>query len=183
MEISNLKVVILGQDPYPVPSIATGLAFGIEKGTTLPPSLNIIQTELAISYYNDITYYIKDVTLESWEKQGVLLLNASLSCTEFLPESEDALWLPESHSYLWRLSLMENLFKWMSDELNNIVFVFMGRKAQYYNKFIDHNKHAIINSYHPVADYRSGTQVFIGSKVFNNINTSLKQYGKEEIEW
>lgn len=173
----------MGQDPYPQPGVATGLAFGVANGERVQPSLSIIQTELALSYFNDITYHMEDTTLQSWHDQGVVLLNSSLSCDSFNPESEDHLWLPESHSYLWRLSLMENLFKWMSDELYNIVFVFMGRKAHYYNKLVDRERHTVLNTYHPVADFHSGQQLFVGSKIFNDINSNLEEYGKDTISW
>lgn len=183
MPVEKIKVVIVGQDPYPQPGVATGLAFAVKQGEPVQPSLSIIQTELAVSYFNDITYYMPDTSLESWEDQGVLLLNSSLSCKVGEPEGVNHLWFPESHSFLWRMSLMEYLFKWMNDSFTNLVFAFMGSKAQYYNRFIDHAKHGIINTIHPVADYRTGSRLFVGSKVFNNINEKLKQYDKKEISW
>lgn len=183
MRVKNIKVVIVGQDPYPQPGVATGLAFAISDGAPLQPSLAIIQSELALNYYNDISWGIQDKTLVHWEDQGVLLLNASLSCAAYTPESADCLFIQGKHSYLWRIALMENLFKWMSENLKNVVFIFMGRKAQYYNNFINVNRHTTINTFHPVADHRTGMQMFIGSKCFNNANDALQKYEKEQIEW
>lgn len=190
MQISpeKIKVVIVGQDPYASPDVATGLAFAIdEDNPVVQPSLSIIQTELAVSYYNDIAWYLNNNNLEDWEKQGVLLLNCSLSCEEYIPESEEQLWKPDTHSFLWRVCLMESLFNWLSTECENLVFVFMGKKAQYYAKYIDNERHQVFEVAHPVADYRSGgklgEQKFIGSKIFNKINEALKLYGKDEIKW
>lgn len=179
----NFKVIIVGQDPYPIPGVATGLAFAVENETTVPPSLQIIQTELAVNYYNDITWYLKDTSLKHWEEQGVILLNASLTCDEYHPEGPEYLFKEGSHSNLWRTILMEDLFKWLNECFDEIVFVFMGRKAQYYSKFITNASHKVLTTVHPVADFRTGNNVFIGSKIFNKINTELKNYGEKEISW
>lgn len=178
MSDKDVRVVIVGQDPYPQPGVATGLAFGVENGKPMQPSLQVIQAELALSYYNDITFHIEDTSLESWKNQGVLLLNASLTCEAFKPEPESHLFIKGSHSYLWRVCLMEDLFAYMDEIFNDVVFVFMGNKAQYYNKFIT-KKNMVLNVIHPVADYRTGVQKFIGSQIFNRIDENLKS----KIKW
>jgi len=149
----------------------------------LPPSLQVIQAELAVNYYNDIGYHIEDTSLQKWVDQGMLLINASFTCEEYKPENEDYLFIEGSHSYYWRTLLMENLFKWISDNTENIIFVFAGKKAQYYSDFINPEKHTVFNVYHPVADFRSGRELFVGSNIFSKINNKLTEYGKETIEF
>lgn len=136
-----------------------------------------------MNYYNDITYNIADPTLQSWQDQGVFLTNCSLTLTEYTPEGEPNLYMQNSHSYLWRVVLMEKLFTELSD-IGNLIFVFMGTKARYYEKFIDLDKNnVVLTTIHPVADYRNGSQLFIGSKIFNKINDELTKKHKNVIEW
>jgi uracil-DNA glycosylase len=179
-------VIIVGQDPYPIKGVATGLAFAVNEDIEeIPPSLQIMLDELALNYYHDITFDREniDVTLNHWKDQGVLLLNASLTCDVLSPEGVNKLFEKGSHSNYWREILMEKLFFELNNELNECVFVFMGQKAQYYNKYIDPEKHCVINVVHPVSDHRSGNENFRGSKVFNRINDYLTSKNKEEIKW
>lgn len=182
----DLKVIIVGQDPYPVPDVATGLAFAIEEtNDDIPPSLQIIIDELALSYYNDITFDIDriDRTMQHWVDQGVMMLNSSLSVDSFKPEGLDDLTRNGTHSNYWRVTLMESLFEELNKSDEQYIFAFFGQKAQYYAKFIDETRHIIYKTYHPVADYRLGKEMFRGSKVFNNINNSLSYLKKDIIEW
>lgn len=184
MPLDRIKVIIIGQDPYPIPNVATGLAFGVSNDVEdkdIPPSLKIIQAELALNYYNDPTYSIKDKSLESWEAQGVLLLNASLTCDHYSPEGVEYLFKPGSHSNFWRTALMEPFIQWLDIVLDDVVFVFLGRKAQYYSNFVKCNSQ--LSTYHPVADYRIGKQLFVGSLIFNKINEILNEKKKETIKW
>lgn len=183
MRNGKVKVIIVGQDPYPIPGVAMENAFGVENDQKVPPSLQIIQTELAISYYNDITWYLSDTSLRHWQNQGVLLINASLTCDAYKPEGVEQLFIENSHSYLWRVALMENLFKWLNEYFGKIVFVFMGKKAHYYSQYITNPSHSVLRTVHPVADFRTGTNMFVGSKIFNNINNELVKHGKEQITW
>ncbi len=188
--IDDVNVVIVGQDPYPIPGIATGLAFGVEPNERLQPSLEIIYNELIFNYSEDITlgtdpsdtkmYF--DKTLQHWKKQGVLLMNAALTCKEYCPEGENMLNTVGSHSYYWKKVLMENLFINLNEALREkTVFVFMGKKAQYYSKFITNCP--VINVIHPVADYRTGVNKFQGSGIFKEINEQLKKLDKNPIKF
>lgn len=183
MRLEDVKVVIVGQDPYPQPGVATGLAFAVHPDAPSQPSLDVIIDELSLHTYYDITFGIEELdrTLVQWKEQGVLLMNASLTCDQFSPEGLNRLFENGSHSNYWRELLMEDLFKELNNRLDSVVFVFMGQKAQYYNKYITVNKNFIINTYHPVADYRIGNQKFVGSNVFNQINEYLKE--KDKIQW
>lgn len=179
------NVIIVGQDPYPQPGVATGIAFAVKANANTQPSLDVIIEELAMSYYHDISFDEDDIdkTLISWVKQGVLMLNASLTCDKFAPEGLDELFKNGTHSYYWRVMLMEQLFQKMNGLLSDCVFVFMGQKAQYYSKYIDSTRHTVIKTVHPIVDYRLSKQLFIGSRVFNDINDALKNYNKQLIQW
>lgn len=187
----EFKVVIVGQDPYPIPGIATGIPFGVRETVDIPPSLQTILSELALNYSNDITlgtipkqqdWYL-DKTLQHWLDQGVLLVNASLTCDEYKPESLPCITTPGTHSNYWKKILMDDFFTTLNESYENLIFVFMGKKAQYYNDKIDRSKHIVINTVHPVADHRSGIKMFIGSKVFNSINEELKKLKKQPVKW
>lgn len=183
LPLQNCKVIIVGQDPYASdPDLANGLAFGVELGKPYPPSLQVIQTELAVSQ-DDIGFTIKDPTLEAWHNQGVMLLNASLTCEIYRPEGPEYLFVNNSHSYLWRVCLMEDLFKEFNEILNGVVFVFMGKKAQYYSQFITNPNNCVFNTIHPVADFRNGNRAFIGTNIFNKINEKLNEFEKKTIIW
>lgn len=161
--VEDIKVVIVGQDPYPQ-GIATGLAFGIENGET-PNSLDVIMTEL-VNYSGDIMIDMHfDRSLESWLKQGVLLLNSSLTVQAFKPGS---------HHDLWK-NFMTNVFKFLNINTEKVVFVFMGKVAQYYKQYINTPIHYILETPHPRADSFSKTNKFVGSKVFEEIDSFVKQ--------
>ena len=184
MPVEDVRVVIVGQDPYPMANVATGIAFAVDDNTPskhIPPSLQILQTSLAVTYYDDICFNLKHLSLKHWVEQGVLLLNASLSCDLGYPEDENFLFIPNSHSCLWRIALMEELFSYLDDILEKVVFVFMGKKALYYKKFI--KKNTSYNTVHPIMDFRSNEKKFINSNIFCHINNDLHKYGKETISW
>ena len=174
---------MLGQDPYPVPGVATGIAFGVNEDIgSLPPSLEVILGELANWAKNPfIVEKDLDITLMDWMSQGVLMLNASLTCDEYNLEDETFLFKNGSHSNYWRVVLMEQLFEWFNENLKDVVFVFLGKKAQYYNKFI--TNHVYIDAVHPVADWYTGKNMFRGSQIFDLINQELNNINKKEIKW
>lgn len=182
---SDFNVVIVGQDPYPIPGIATGIAFGVDYNTpenNIPPSLRVIMDEVALTVRHDITLDENtfDITLNSWINQGVLLINSSLTCDPYKPEGPEELFRKGSHSHYWREMLMEDLFKYL-DGSGRIVFSFWGKKAQYYSKFIINNP--VINVPHPVSDKYNNTLMFRGSNIFNNINAQLKLWEDPEKKW
>lgn len=165
---NKLKVVIIGQDPYHGAGQAHGLCFSVPVGIKPPPSLvNIfkeIKTDLGITPPNH-------GNLEHWAKQGVLLLNASLTVND----SE-----PNSHAKSGWHTFTDAVIKKISDEKTGIVFLLWGRFAQDKAALIDSNKHFILKSAHPSPF--SVTQ-FYGNKHFSKTNEILKKEGKEPIDW
>tara|TARA_B100001093_G_C26854569_1_gene1026791 strand:+ start:4430 stop:5107 length:678 start_codon:yes stop_codon:yes gene_type:complete len=171
-EFNETKVVIIGQDPYHGPQQATGLAFGVNNGCKIPPSLRNIINEVK----HDIGIDIVDTSLESWAKQGVLLLNSSLSVIHGKPGSQMKMW-SEFTDYI-----IEELNK--SD--NDIIFVAWGAFAHNKLKNIDLNKHSIIVSSHPspLSCFKKYKQYpeFVNSKPFSKINNIL-QKSNITINW
>lgn len=166
--LSNLKVVIIGQDPYHNKGEAHGLCFSVNKGIKIPPSLRNIYQELK----SDIGCNIPNHGyLESWAKQGVLLINAVLTVRENLPTSHK--------NYGWE-NLIDNVIKYISKNLSNIVFILWGNYAQSKIPLINGN-HKIIKSVHPSP--LSASRGFFGSKPFSKTNDYLLNMGKEPINW
>jgi uracil-DNA glycosylase len=165
----EVKVVILGQDPYPNPEHAHGLAFSIPKTTEkIPKSLKNILKELKA----DVGVDAENGNLEPWAKQGVLLLNTVLTVEEGNSNS---------HQRKGWETLTTEIIQSLSEERDHIVFILWGRKAQKFKKFINPNQHKIIESPHPspLSAYRG----FWGSKPFSKTNKYLKAHGKEPIDW
>ena len=172
-DISDIKVVIIGQDPYHGPNQATGLCFAVNNGTKVPPSLRNIINELK----SDVGVELVDTSFEQWARQGVLLLNASLTVIQGQAASQMKLWM--------------DFTDYIISELNNqdrIVFVAWGAFA--HNKLkdrVDTNKHTMIVSSHPsplscYKNYGVYPQ-FKDSKPFSKINQKLKENRKEQINW
>jgi len=167
-----IKCVIVGQEPYPQPGIATGLAFGCND--TIQPSLNIILRELIKEYpFMDDTF---DISLEQWEKQGVLLLNSSLSCEQFKPGSHSKLWEP----FMTGLFEILDDFKLTRESTNSLVFVFLGKQAQLFEALVSEAFHYKIMRYHPAAETH-GSCRFEG--FFGEVNKCLIQSNQETIGW
>lgn len=179
----HCNVIMVGQDPYPQPGVATGIAFGLKEGSELQPSLSVILDEISRYYKNPFYDDLFDRTLMSWVNQGVLMLNASLTCSLYKPEGLTELMLNGTHSYYWRKMLMEDLFKWLDHNTDDKVFVFMGEKAAYYERFITNPTHSVFKTVHPVYDFHKGANYFRGSDIFTKINDSLTLKNKTTIEW
>ena len=170
-EIYETKVVILGQDPYHGPNQATGLCFGTYSKP--PPSLKNIAAELK----SDTGIDLKDYTLESWAKQGVLLLNSSLSVVEGKPSSQMKLW-----SQFTNLIIEE-----LNKSVNPIIFLAWGSFAHDKLKCITNDKHHLIVSSHPsplsvLKNYKTFPP-FFQSKPFSKINNLLKNNNQKIISW
>ena len=165
-----VKVVILGQDPYHQLGQANGLAFSVSRGTSVPPSLRNIYKELE----NDIDNFMIPThgDLSSWAKQGVLLLNTTLSVRENQAGS---------HQKQGWEKLTNAIIKKISDEKNNVVFILWGKSAQSKSTIINQDKHYIISSAHPspLSVYRG----FWGSKPFSKTNNYLIKHGIKPIDW
>ena len=171
-----IKVVILGQDLYPQPGIATGLAFGVNYGAKWQPSLEMLVRELFLEYPNPEEAEIFDSTLTQWESQGVLLLNSSLSCEQFKPGSHSKLW----EEFIEGLLGILNDFKITRKEMTSIVFVFLGRQAQLFEAEISNKLHYKIMRFHPVAETHASNK-FKG--FFKEVNQHLEESGQEQINW
>lgn len=166
---SKLKVLILGQDPYHGPGQADGLAFSVKKGISLPPSLRNIFKELK----NDLKIEVPlNGDLEKWAKEGVLLLNASLTVRQASPNFY-------AKSY-WSI-FTDFIIKKINENKENVVYILWGNKAQEKAQFIDANKNCIIKSVHPSP--LSASRGFFNSKPFSKANAYLFSQGKKEIDW
>lgn len=168
-DFDDIKVVIIGQDPYHGPNQAHGLCFSVPKGVKKPPSLQNIYKEIL----SDIGTPIPESgNLERWAKQGVLLLNAILT----VRANE-----PLSHQKKGWENFTNDIIKRISDEKSNVVFLLWGAYAQKKAKLIDENKHLILKSVHPspLSAYRG----FFRCKHFSKTNKYLKKNGLNEIKW
>jgi uracil-DNA glycosylase len=165
----QVRVVILGQDPYHGPSQAHGLSFSVPEGIKNPPSLQNIYKELA----SDLGVPPKTSgNLEAWAKQGVLLLNATLTV---LPSQ------PGSHQGLGWETFTDAVIKTISDQKEHVVFILWGRYAQAKKSLVDDTKHLIIESPHP-SPFSAHTG-FFGSKPFSKANDHLLKTGQSKVNW
>lgn len=165
----KVKVVILGQDPYHGSGQANGLCFAVGDSVPLPPSLQNIFKELS----DDLNVPVpKFGNLENWAKQGVLLLNATLTVSANKAGSHQGKGWEE---------FTDAVIKKISDNHENVVFILWGRYAQEKGKVIDRKKHLVLTSPHPSPF--SAYSGFFGSKPFSKTNEYLKWNGKEEIDW
>lgn len=167
--LENLKVVIIGQDPYHSEGQAHGLSFSVQRGIKIPPSLKNIYKELK----EDMGIEIPDHgCLENWAKEGVLLLNNVLTV-----EKSKA----GSHQKKGWEKFTQAVIQLINEEKENVVFILWGVPAQKKEKLLDTDKHFIIKSVHPspLSSYRG----FFGSKPFSSCNKYLKEKGLVEIDW
>lgn len=165
------KVVILGQDPYHKKGQAHGLSFSVQHGVTVPPSLRNIY--MALENDPDVEFTIPEHgCLESWARQGVILLNASLT----VKESE-----PNSHKEIWK-SFTGRLIQLLSEKYSKIVFVLWGNDAKAKKKLIATNKgHKILEFKHPSP--LAGSTFATECRHFSEINRFLVENRKEPIDW
>jgi len=168
--LSQVKVVIIGQDPYHGPNQAHGLSFSVQRGVAVPPSLRNIFHELqsdlgiSVSKHGDLT---------TWAEQGVLLLNSVLTVEAGQPTS---------HQKRGWEDFTNCVIDVLNEQRENIVFILWGAYAQRKGQRIDLNKHLVLKAAHPspLAANRGG---FFGCKVFSKTNNYLKQHGIEPINW
>ena len=165
----DVKVVILGQDPYHGTGEANGLAFAVSNGVKLPPSLRNIYKEL----YDDLKIPISNVgNLECWAKEGVLLLNAVLTVEKDKPAS---------HKNLGWENFTDAIIKKLNEKQTPIVFILWGNFARSKKSLITNPKHLIIESTHPSPF--SANYGFFGSKPFSKTNEFLRKNKIKEIDW
>jgi uracil-DNA glycosylase len=165
----EVKVVLLGQDPYHGPKQAHGLSFSVLEGITPPPSLKNIFKEL----HDDLGYDIpKNGNLTKWAKQGVFLLNAILTVRANKPAS---------HQKKGWEEFTDAVIKVLSDKREGLVFILWGKFAQSKEDLIDTKKHYVLKAAHPSPF--SADKGFFGSKPFSKTNKILVKLGKEPIDW
>ncbi|MDQ1300040.1 MAG: Uracil-DNA glycosylase [Patescibacteria group bacterium] len=165
----EVKVVILGQDPYHGPNQAIGLSFAVEEGITLPPSLRNIYKEIESDTGKKP---LASGDLSRWAAQGVLLLNATLTVRAASPGSH--------HGKGWE-EFTDAVIRVLSEEREHLVFILWGNYARTKGAHIDRTKHLVIESAHPSPfSARNG---FFGSRPFSVANTYLFEKGKSAIEW
>ena len=167
-DLNDVKVVILGQDPYHEKGQAQGLSFSVPTGFKLPPSLVNIYKELETDLGKKS---ITNGDLTPWAKQGVMLLNTVLTVEEHKANS---------HKNLGWLNFTLEVIKELSQK-GGVVFVLWGANAISYKKYINTETNCIISSPHPSP--LSAYQGFFGSKPFSKVNACLEQMHKCPIEW
>jgi uracil-DNA glycosylase len=167
--LENVKVVILGQDPYHGQGQAHGLAFSVNKGVPLPPSLVNIFKELKSDLGLEIPHH---GNLEAWARQGVLLLNTVLTVEQSRPGSH--------HGMGWE-QFTDKIIEVLNQEKENLVFILWGSPAQKKAKIVDSKRHLILSSVHPspLSSYRG----FFGSKPFSKTNAFLASKKITPINW
>lgn len=165
----QLKVVILGQDPYHGPNQAHGLSFSVKPGVKPPPSLKNIFQELK----NDLDIPIPHHgCLKKWANQGVLLLNTSLSVEENKPQS---------HAKIGWTQFTDTVMKKLNDYPQPLVFLLWGAHAKSKGAFITNTHHLVLTAAHPSP--LSVYQGFYGCKHFSTTNEFLKNHGRKPIDW
>ena len=167
--LTAVKLVILGQDPYHGPGQAHGLCFSVPNGTPLPPSLLNIYKEINSDLGIEIP---KTGNLEKWARQGVLLLNATLTVRSGQAGSHQGKG--------WEI-FTDNVIRTLSDLRAGVIFLLWGKYAQNKEELIDHDKHFILKAPHPSPF--SANRGFFGCGHFSKSNRFLAENGLGEIDW
>ena len=164
----NVKVVILGQDPYHGLGEAHGLSFSVKEGVSMPPSLQNIFKELE----SDLGIKRTKSDLTDWARQGVLLLNSIMTVEKDKPLSHK--------DKGWEV-FTDNIIKYLNDREEPVIFLLWGSFARSKKSLITNKQHIILESVHPspLSAYRG----FFGSKPFSKINKILKENNKDKINW
>lgn len=166
---SGVKVVIIGQDPYHGPGQAHGLCFSVQRGVPSPPSLVNIFKELA----SDLGVPVPPHgCLESWARQGVLLLNASLTVQAGTPQS---------HAGIGWEQFTDRIIRELNIRREHLVFMLWGSSAQKKCAVVDRSKHLVLTAPHPSP--LSAHRGFLGCRHFSQANEYLQQHGVTPIEW
>ena len=167
-DYDEVKVVILGQDPYHGLGEAHGLSFSVQEGIKMPPSLLNIFKEL----YNDLGIKRTKTDLTDWAKEGVLLLNSIMTVEKDKPLSHK--------DKGWEI-FTDTIISKLNDREDPVIFVLWGSFARSKKELITNSRHKIIESVHPSP--LSANRGFFGSKPFSKINNYLSEMNKEEIKW
>ena len=170
VKFNEVKVVIIGQDPYHNPNQAHGLSFSVEKDIALPPSLQNIYKELK----DDLGCYIpNNGNLTKWAKQGVLLLNSVLTVEQNKPNS---------HKGRGWEKITTKIVKLLNDRETPIIFMLWGGNAKQFEKYIDKNKHYVLTAVHP-SPMSANQGGWFGCKHFSKANEILLKINESQIDW
>ena len=170
VKYKDVKVVIIGQDPYHNPRQAHGLSFSVEDDVNIPPSLQNIYKELE----SDLGCYIpNNGNLTKWAKQGILLLNSVLTVERNKPNSHKGKG--------WEL-ITSKIVKILSDRDDPVIFLLWGNNAKGFTKYIDTNKHYILSAVHP-SPMSANQGGWFGCRHFSKTNEILTKLNKETIDW
>ena len=166
--VQQVKVVILGQDPYHGPGQAHGLSFSVPEGVQAPPSLKNIFKEIETDLGIRMRGY---PNLENWARQGVILLNAVLTvrCAE-----------AASHSKIGWQEFTDAVIRYISDNCEGVVFMLWGNFARTKSELIDHSRHCVLEAAHPSPLARGA---FFGCRHFSKANEYLTSIGRTPIDW
>jgi uracil-DNA glycosylase len=167
--VDSVKVVILGQDPYHGAGQANGLCFAVHEGVRTPPSLQNIFKELESDLGHPVSH---DTDLSRWAKQGVLLLNATLTVRAGSPCS---------HQGKGWEQFTDAVVQVLNEQKEHLVFLLWGNYAKQKGAHIDRTKHLVLESAHPSPF--SAHSGFLGNRHFSKTNEYLKKHGLKEIEW
>lgn len=167
----DIQVVIIGQDPYHGTGEANGLCFSVNDGVKIPPSLRNIFREINTDL--NTVFVPNSGNLERWAKQGVLLLNSSLT----VRKDE-----PNSHKHLQWNRFTDAVIRKISDQKEAVVFLLWGSFAHKKGSYIDRKKHLVLQSGHP-SPMSANQGKWFGNAHFSQTNSYLKSKGRKEIEW
>lgn len=169
--MKDCKAVFLGQDPYPQKDVATGILFGNKKGTIeLSPSLEVVK-EAVIDYEMPHPPIKFDVTLESWARQGILMINSAFTC-----EMNKA----GSHNMLWR-PFVSKLLTNLSNQETGLIYVLFGTQAQTFEPYINKRLNSVIKVNHPA--YYARTNTKMPHYIFKEFNKLIKDKYGIPIKW
>jgi uracil-DNA glycosylase len=165
----DVRVLILGQDPYHTKGVADGLAFSTAEGNPIPPSLKNIFKEVAQEFHSPLR---SSPDLSDWARQGVLLLNTALTTVEGSAHAHK--------EFGWQ-NLTDAVISSVSDKCAHVVFMLWGNEAERARALIDPSRHLILTSPHPspLSAYRG----FLGNGHFIKANDYLKTHGRDTIKW
>ena len=166
---ASVKVVILGQDPYHGPGQAHGLCFSVRTGVAIPPSLRNIFTEL----HDDLGITPpRHGNLDAWTRQGVLLLNTSLTVRAHQAASH--------HGHGWE-RFTDQVIRAVNEKPERVVFILWGAAARKKRSLVDTSRHVVVESAHPSP--LSARNGYFGSRPFSRTNAALEEAGREPVDW